>query len=71
MEESLRHALNVLATTAPDWLTAWVPAEWFERYRRPFAKYRLPEGKEKRDALAAQIVARQSGRRVCRVMFCH
>ncbi len=26
--ESLRHALNVLATTAPDWLMAWVPAAW-------------------------------------------
>ena len=53
--ESLRHALNVLATTAPEWLTAWVPAGWFERYSRPFAEYRLPEGKDKRYALAAQI----------------
>jgi len=53
--ESLRHALNVLATTAPDWLTAWVPAAWFDRYSRPFAEYRLPEGKDKRYSLAAQI----------------
>ena len=53
--ESLRHALNVLATTAPDWLTAWVPAAWFDRYSRPFAAYRLPEGKDKRYSLAAQI----------------
>lgn len=53
--ESLRHALNVLATTAPDWLTAWVPAAWFERYSRPLAEYRLPEGKDKRYSLAAQI----------------
>ena len=55
--ESLRHALNVLATTAPEWLSAWVPAPWFERYSRPFAEYRLPESKEKRYALAAQIGA--------------
>jgi len=53
--ESLRHALNVLATIAPEWLTAWVPAAWFERYSRPFAEYRLPESKDKRYTLAAQI----------------
>jgi len=53
--DTLRHTLNVLATTAPDWLTAWVPATWFDRYSRPFAEYRLPEGKEKRYTLAAQV----------------
>ena len=40
--ETLRHALNVLATAAPDWLQSWVPAVWFDRYSRRFADYRLP-----------------------------
>lgn len=55
--ETLRHALNVLATAAPAWLETWVPAAWFERYSRPFAEFRLPTGKDKRYALAAQIGA--------------
>jgi transposase len=29
--ETLRHALNVLATAAPAWLQAWVPVMWFDR----------------------------------------
>ena len=29
--ETLRHALNVLAVVAPDWLKAQVPVAWFER----------------------------------------
>lgn len=53
--ETLRHALNVLATLAPDWLQSWVPAVWFDRYRQRFAEYRLPPEKPARDALATQI----------------
>jgi transposase len=53
--ETLRHALNVLATSAPDWLQSWVPAEWFERYSRRFAEYRLPAEKPARSELAEQI----------------
>jgi transposase len=30
--ETLRHALNSLAVVAPDWLRAWVPPAWFDRY---------------------------------------
>ena len=55
--ETLRHALNSLATAAPDWLHAWVPAPWFDRYSRRFAEYRLPVGKPARFALAEQIGA--------------
>lgn len=32
--ETLRHALNSLASRAPEWLRAWVPPLWFERYSR-------------------------------------
>jgi transposase len=32
--ETIRAALNSLATVAPDWLCARVPAEWFERHSK-------------------------------------
>ena len=53
--ETLRHALNVLAAVAPDWLQSWVPAVWFDRYRQRFADYHLPPAKPARDTLATQI----------------
>jgi transposase len=55
--ETLRHALNILATAAPDWLRSWVPSVWFDRYSRRFAEYRLPAEKPARYALAEQIGA--------------
>jgi transposase len=55
--ETLRHALNVLATVAPDWLGVQVPSPWYERYARRFEEYRLPPKKEDRYALAEQIGA--------------
>jgi transposase len=60
--ETLRHALNVLATAAPDWLRSWVPPVWFDRYSQRFAEYRLPPEKPARYALAEQIGA--DGRQV-------
>ena len=53
--ETLRHALTVLATVAPDGLQSWVPAVWFDRYRQRCADYRLPPEKPARDTLATQI----------------
>ncbi len=50
--ETLRHALNVLAGTAPEWLRAWVPSTWFERYSKRIEEYRLPDAKAERYALA-------------------
>ncbi len=55
--ETLRHALNTLAAAAPEWLLSWVPSNWFDRYSRRFAEYRLPAEKAARYALAAQIGA--------------
>jgi transposase len=55
MGETLRHALNSLARAAPDWLNAWLPPAWFDRYTRRFADYRLPDSKADRYALADQI----------------
>lgn len=65
--ETLRHALNVLGTAAPDWLRAWVPPTWFDTDSRPFSEYRLPEGKDARYALAAQVGA--DGREVLTRLF--
>ncbi len=46
--ETLRAALNAIATVAPDWLRAWVPAEWFERYSECIEEYHLPKGEGER-----------------------
>lgn len=53
--ETLRAALNALATVAPDWLAAWAPAEWFDRYGARFEDARLPTGDAARNALAVVI----------------
>jgi transposase len=55
--ETLRQALNLLATVAPDWLQTWVPSDWFERYTRRFEDYRLPPGRPERYALAETMGA--------------
>lgn len=55
--ETMRHTLNTLAVVAPDWLKAWVPPEWVDRYARRFEQYRLPDSKAKRQALAETIGA--------------
>lgn len=41
--ETLRVALNAIATVSPDWLRSWVPSEWFERYGRAVDEYHLPK----------------------------
>src|SRR5262249_35286906 len=46
--ETLRAALNAVATVAPEWLRALAPGEWFERYSRRIEEYRLPRGQEAR-----------------------
>lgn len=53
--ETLRHALNVLATVAPGWLKPQVQPEWVERYAERIEDYRLPKDKTERDALSATI----------------
>src|SRR5579883_108113 len=55
MGETMRAALNSLATVAPDWLQAWVPPVWFERYGRAVEEYRLPKGMEARKVYAETI----------------
>ena len=55
--ETVRTALNAVATAAPDWLREHVPPDWFERYGRRIEDYRLPKGKDARQAHAVQVGA--------------
>ena len=55
--ETMRHALDSLAVSAPDWLRRLSPPEWLDRYGRRFDDYRLPKGKDERQAYAEQIGA--------------
>src|SRR5262249_15614318 len=53
--ETLRAALNAVATVAPAWLQAITPLAWYERYSRRIEESRLPKDKAQRVA-DAQVV---------------
>jgi transposase len=53
--ETLRAALNDLATVAPDWLQAIAPVAWYERYSRRIEDSRLPTTEAKRQAYAQTV----------------
>lgn len=53
--ETLRNALNSLATIVPDWLQSWVPDQWFEAYGEPINGYRLPKDQMEQAQLALAI----------------
>jgi transposase len=53
--ETMRHALNCLAISAPDWLRQHADLAWLERYGRRVEQYRLPKEDAQRQALAATI----------------
>lgn len=55
--ETLLHTLNEITHVDPAWLTARVTPDWFERYGSRFSNYRLPQSKDKRQALAERIGA--------------
>jgi transposase len=55
VRETLRHALNRLATVSPAWLQAHCLPEWGERYGRRLDDTRLPTSKEDRQAYAQEI----------------
>lgn len=38
--ETLRQALNHLATIVPDWLQTHIVSEWYDRYSKLFDEYR-------------------------------
>ena len=53
--ETLRAALNILATVAPDWLQGLAPLAWYARYSKRIEDTRLPQGQAKRDAYAQTV----------------
>jgi transposase len=53
--ETMRHALDVLSTIAPEWLQEHVRPGWVERYARRLDDHRLPKGEEARQAEAERI----------------
>jgi transposase len=53
--ETLRAALNAVAEEDPDWLQAWVPVDWFERYSRRSEEWPIPSAKQKQDVIMQQI----------------
>src|SRR6202051_4374256 len=55
--ETVRAALNELATVAPGWLQTLAPAVWYERYGRRVENYRLPKTDATRLELATAIGA--------------
>lgn len=55
--ETLRAALNALASVVPDWTRAHCPAKWVEHYGRRVEDYRLPKDARERAEYAEQIGA--------------
>jgi transposase len=44
--ETMRAALNAIASVEPDWLRSVAKPEWFERYSHRIEEYRFPKGKQ-------------------------
>jgi transposase len=61
--ETMRAALNQLASEAPQWLTRAATPEWFARYSHRAEQSRLPKQLKEREVLAAQI-----GRDGCKLL---
>ena len=55
VSETMRAALNELATAASLWLTAAAPPEWFMRYGARIEDVRLPRGGASREEFARQV----------------
>jgi transposase len=53
--ETLRAALNAVATVAPDWLQAVTPLAWYERSSRRIEESRLPKDTAAREAYAQMV----------------
>jgi transposase len=53
--QTLRHALNSLASVEPEWLVRQVTPEWYERYGPRFEQYRLPKSEKEQQELAASV----------------
>jgi transposase len=55
--QTMVYVLNVLSEVAPEWVRAYVPAEWVERYGERLSHERLPQGEDERKQYANQVGA--------------
>jgi transposase len=55
--QTMVYALNVLSEVAPEWVRAYVPASWVERYGQRGEHERLPKEEEERKHYAKQVGA--------------
>lgn len=53
--ETMRAALNALATAAPEWIIEHAAPEWLKRYALRREEFRLPKGDATREALAVRV----------------
>jgi len=53
--QTMVYVLNVLAEVAPEWVRAYVPTEWVERYGERLSHERLPKEEEERKQYANQV----------------
>src|SRR6266516_2786506 len=53
--QTMVYVLNVLSEVAPEWVRAYVPAEWVERYGERLEHERLPKEEEERKHYANQV----------------
>src|SRR6059036_2221567 len=53
--ETLRAALNAVATVAPAWLQTLSPLAWYDRYGRRIEESRLPKATTEREAYAQMV----------------
>lgn len=65
--ETLRHALEVLATVAPAWLKPHILPEWLDRYGLRIDEFRLPTKPEERLAMA--VTMGQDGRALLTAIY--
>src|SRR5215471_8724854 len=53
--ETLRAALNAVATVAPTWLQGVAPLAWYERYGKRIEQTHLPQEQAQRDAYGQTV----------------
>src|SRR6266487_1126883 len=53
--QTMVSVLNVLSEVAPEWVRAYVPVEWVERYGERLYHERLPQGDDERKHYANQV----------------
>ena len=55
--QTMVYVLHVLAEVAPEWVRAYVPTEWVERYGERLSHEQLPKEEEERKQYANQVGA--------------